>query len=106
DAMTTSPDVREVARRFLVFAALVPVAGVLAYVFDGVYVGATWAAAMRNLMIIALASYFVAWWMLLPFGNAGLWGAFLAFLVARGLLQAARYRTLVRATFNPATAPP
>jgi MATE family multidrug resistance protein len=54
---------------------------------------------MRNLMIAALALYFVAWWALLPFGNSGLWLALLGFLLARGLLQAARYPALVRATF-------
>ena len=54
---------------------------------------------MRNLMIAALAIYFVTWWTLQPLGNAGLWIALLAFLAVRGLLQAARYPALVRATF-------
>ena len=33
-------------------------------------------------------------------GNAGLWGALLVFLVARGLLQALRYPHLASATFS------
>jgi MATE family multidrug resistance protein len=99
DLMTTSPEVREAARRFLVFAALAPAAGVLAYAYDGIYIGATWARDMRNLMVAALIIYFAMWWVLLPLGNTGLWLALLTFLLARGLLQAARYPTLVKATF-------
>lgn len=99
DLMTASPEVQAAARQFLVFAALAPAAGVLAYAYDGIYIGATWARDMRNLMAAALALYFIAWWALLPLGNSGLWLALLGFLLARGLLQAARYPALVKATF-------
>ena len=99
DVMTTSPEVRAAARQFLLFAAFAPTAGVLAYAYDGIYIGATWARDMRNLMLAALAIYFAAWWILQPLGNGGLWLALLTFLLARGALQAARYPALVRATF-------
>ena len=79
--MTASPEVRDAARQFMAFAALAPAAGVLAYAYDGIFIGATWARDMRNLMIAALALYFVAWWTLLPFGNSGLWLALLGFLL-------------------------
>src|SRR5205085_11328092 len=98
DIMTTSEPVRETARQFLFLAALAPPAGALAYGFDGIYVGATWTRDMRNLMFAALALYLIAWWGLRPFGNTGLWWALLAFLLARGLLQAMRYPALLRAT--------
>jgi len=100
DAMTSSPEVREAARHFMLFAALAPAAGVLAYAYDGIYIGATWARDMRNLMVAALAIYFAAWWALSTLGNAGLWWALLIFLLARGLLQGARYPALVRTTFK------
>jgi MATE family multidrug resistance protein len=99
DLMTASPEVRETARTFMVFAVLAPVAGVLAFAFDGVYVGATWAREMRNLMILALLTYFATWWALTSLGNAGLWLAILAFFLSRGVLQAARYPALVRSAF-------
>src|SRR5882757_3966055 len=88
DLMTTSDAVREAARRFMLFAALAPALGVAAYAFDGIYIGATWARDMRNLMVVALAIYLAAWWALRGFGNGGLWVALLTFLAARGLLQA------------------
>jgi multidrug resistance protein, MATE family len=100
DRMTTNPQVRETARQFLLFAALVPLAGVLAYAFDGIYVGATWAPDMRNLMLAALACYLASWWVLQSAGNAGLWTALIVFLITRGLFQAVRYPALARATFR------
>ncbi|MFG1298496.1 MATE family efflux transporter [Xanthobacter sp. V3C-3] len=99
DAMTTSPEVRAAARDFLVYAALLPVAGVAAYAFDGVYIGALWSRDMRNLMLAALAVYLAAWWALRGLGNDGLWLALLAFLLARGGLQALRLPALERRTF-------
>lgn len=99
DFMTASPDVRLVAHQFMWLAALTPLCGVMAFVFDGVYIGATWARDMRNLMIAALAIYMLVWWLTLPFGNAGLWLAMLSFFIARGALQAARYPALVRQPF-------
>lgn len=100
DAMTTSPEVRAQARIFLLYAALLPVAGVSAYAFDGVYIGALWSRDMRNLMLAALGVYLLAWWGLRPLGNHGLWLAFLAFLLARGLFQALRLPALTRRTFG------
>ena len=99
DAISTSADVRQAARQFMLFAALAPVMGVAAYTFDGIYIGATWARDMRNLMIVALALYLATWWALQSRGNTGLWIALLVFLAARGLLQAARYPSLAKATF-------
>ena len=99
DIMTASPDVRETARRFMGFAALAPVCGVMAFCFDGIYIGATWARDMRNLMLASLATYLVAWWLLRPLDNAGLWIAILIFFIVRGIYQAARYPALARAPF-------
>ena len=48
----------------------------------------------------------VAWWLLRPFGNTGLWMAILIYFGARGALQAVRYPALARGTFKPATARP
>ena len=102
DVMTTSPDVRRSAREFLIFIVLAPLPGVFAFGFDGIYVGATWAREMRNLMLSSLLTFLVVWWALQSFGNAGLWMALLAFYVARGGLQGARYPALFKAMFSKA----
>jgi MATE family multidrug resistance protein len=100
DLMTASEDVRLLAREFLWFVAVAPLLGVFAWGFDGVFIGATWARDMRNLMLLSLVIYIVAWALLRPFGNAGLWGALLVHYAARGGLQALRYPSLLRATFD------
>jgi MATE family multidrug resistance protein len=98
--MTASADVRVLAEEFLIYAASASAIGAFAFGFDGIYIGATWTRDMRNLMLASLAIYLVAWWLLQPFGNAGLWIAILVFFGARGILQAARYPSRLRATFK------
>lgn len=100
DLMTTSEPVREAARTHLVWAALTPLAGVLAFQMDGVFIGATWSRDMRNMMLLSLAVYLGAWAVLMPaFGNHGLWLALLIFLGARGVSLGLISRVRARETF-------
>jgi MATE family multidrug resistance protein len=106
DLMTASAEVRRIARDYLPFVLFAPLLGVYAFAFDGVYIGATWARDMRNLMLLSLLIFFAAWFLLRPYGNAGLWGALLVHYAARGGLEAWRYPALLRASFPaPPTAP-
>ena len=100
DLMTASADVRHGAREYLWFVALSPLLGVFAFGYDGVYIGATWAREMRNLMLLSLLIFMAAWLSLRSFGNAGLWGALLVHYAARGGLQALRYPAMLRASFR------
>jgi MATE family multidrug resistance protein len=99
DAMTASADVRQYARAYLGFVVLAPLLGVFAFAYDGIYIGATWARDMRNLMLLSLLIFVAAWLALRSFGNAGLWGALLVHYAARGGLQALRYPAMLRASF-------
>lgn len=84
--VTTAPEVREEALRYLPWAALTALAGVLAFQMDGVFIGATWSRDMRNMMLVSFALYLVALFTLgAAFGNHGLWAAIHVFLLARGL---------------------
>ena len=100
DIMTASVDVRRIARDYLPFVIFAPLLGVFAFAYDGVYIGATWARDMRNLMLLSLLIFLAAWFALRSFGNAGLWGAFLVHYAARGGLQALRYPALLRKSFE------
>lgn len=104
DFVTTNGPVREAARSYLPLAALAPLAAAAAFAYDGIYVGATWTRAMRNLMLLALAAFGLALGAVqgLGLGNAGLWIAFVIFLAARGLGQALAYPRLARRTFDTA----
>lgn len=97
--LTTSQQVRAYASDYLVFAALMPLAGALTYEFDGVFVGATWTRDMRNMMLVSLALFIASFYLLRPLGNSGLWLALLFFLAARGLTLAWRYRKLSTLSF-------
>jgi multidrug resistance protein, MATE family len=99
ELMTASVDVRRLAREFLPFVIFTPLLGVFAFGYDGVYIGATWARDMRNLMLLSLLIFLAAWLALRSFGNAGLWGALLVHYAARGGLEALRYPALLRKSF-------
>lgn len=95
DLMTTSPEVRLAARDYLFWAALAPVIGVASWMFDGIYIGATWTRAMRNAMVLSVAIYVVALFILVPtLGNHGLWAALMVLNIARGVTLAWRYPRL------------
>nr|WP_174831897.1 MATE family efflux transporter [Ruegeria sp. HKCCA0235A] len=95
DLMSTSPQVREAGREYLFWAAIAPVIGVASWMFDGIYIGATWTRAMRNAMIQSVAIYLVALFMLVPvFGNHGLWAALMVLNIARGVTMGWRYPKL------------
>ena len=99
DIMTAAEEVRGMAREYLIFVIVSPLLAVFAFAFDGIYIGATWARDMRNLMLLSLLIFLTAWLVLRSFGNAGLWGALLAHYAARGGLEAARYPSLLKQTF-------
>ncbi len=96
DLLSTHDGVRMEARNYLIWAALTGIFGVLAFQMDGVFIGATWSRDMRNMMILSLLVYLLAWRLLMPLlGNHGLWLALEIFLLVRGIslwwrLQAAR----------------
>ena len=100
DMMTASAEVRHAARDFLLYVILAPLLGVFAFAYDGIYIGATWARDMRNLMVASLLIFLAAWFSLRSFGNAGLWGALLVHYAARGGLEALRYPALFRKSFK------
>lgn len=86
DIMTTAPEVRVSAKTYLAWAALTPVAGVMAFQMDGVFIGATWSVEMRNMMLLSLFVFIVLGFVLPGYyGNHGLWFALNAWLFLRGL---------------------
>jgi MATE family multidrug resistance protein len=106
EMMTANAEVRRIARDYLPFVIFAPLLGVFAFAYDGIYIGATWARDMRNLMVLSLLIFLAAWLALRSFGNAGLWGALLVHYAARGGLEALRYPALFRASFATAPANP
>ena len=75
-----------------------------AFLWDGVYIGATAAHAIRNTMLISALAVFLPASLLLmpPYGNHRLWIAFLLFMVARGLSMTLMAK---KAIFSDSVAP-
>jgi multidrug resistance protein, MATE family len=84
DLMTTSPDVREVARSFLPWLIAAPLIGVAAWVYDGIFIGALLTGDMLRAMLASTAVYVVALLILVPMiGNHGLWAALMVLNATR-----------------------
>ena len=85
--ISDQPEVAEQARPYYIYMVLIPVITFAAFLWDGIYIGATASKEIRDTMIIAsLLVFLPAWYILTPlYGNHGLWIAFLLFMVARGV---------------------
>lgn len=95
DLMATAPQVRETARHYLIWVALAPLISVASFMFDGIYIGATWTRDMRIAMIQAVGIYVIALVIFVPaLGNHGLWLALMVLNIARAATLAARYPRL------------
>lgn len=95
DLMTTAPDVRLEARHFLIWVVAAPVIGVFAWIYDGIFIGATLTAQMRRTMLLSACVYAIALAVLVPvFGNHGLWAALMVFFAARGVTMWRAYPSL------------
>lgn len=101
DGLTVNPEVRLDARDYLMWVALAPILGVACFQLDGIFIGATRTADMRDMMIVSMIVYLAAWWALsTAFGNHGLWASILVFFVVRATTLWLRFPALKRDLFG------
>ena len=84
--------IQQLADRYLIWQVILPLVGVWCYLLDGMFIGATRAAEMRNSMAVAAAGFALTLLTLPWLGNHGLWLALTVFLALRGLSLAAIWR--------------
>ena len=97
---TDKPEVIAAAGDYMGWVLAIPICGFAAFLFDGIFIGATATRTMRNAMFVATGAFFVLYYGLKEYyGTADihtwnniLWTAFMVFLTLRGLLQALRVR--------------
>ena len=107
DLMAKAPEVQDTARLYLIYLVVAPLLGLAAYMYDGVFIGATRSRDMRNMMAVSLVIYGLAVAVLMPvMGNHGLWLALLISFIARGITLAVRYPALERAIIDDSAARP
>lgn len=94
-------EVRLAALDYLIWPAIAVVIGAWCYTVDGVFLGATRGADMRNMMLISLAVYLAAWYILVYFyGNHGHWAAYAIMLFTRGVTLHSRMPRLKNQAFG------
>ena len=94
---TVLPEVYTVAAAYLPWIAALPLACVWAFMLDGIFIGATRTAEMRNAMFIATAVYLLTLWLSFrPLGNHGVWLSMLTFMAARSVALGLMYPGLER----------
>ncbi len=84
-ALTSLPELRALANHYLPWQVVLPLVGVWCYLLDGMFIGATRGAEMRNSMAVAAAGYGLTLFTLPVLGNHGLWLALAVFLSLRGI---------------------
>jgi MATE family multidrug resistance protein len=84
DMISDDLAVRDMARAYLPYAALAPIIGFAAYQMDGIFIGTTRTAEMRNAGIMSITLYIASHFLIVPLlGAAGIWIAFLIYYAAR-----------------------
>lgn len=85
--ISNDPTITEAVKPYHIYMIIMPLATFAAFLWDGVYIGATASRAIRNTMIISTILVFLpCWYYLMPmFGNHGLWTSFFAFMITRGI---------------------
>lgn len=99
--LTDQSAIRELATQYLPWAILAPLVSMPAYLYDGVFMGATRTRPLMLIMLVCSLCFLGMSLLLLPhMGNHGLWLAFLAFNSLRGLSLAFALRPAIRAPLN------
>jgi MATE family multidrug resistance protein len=94
---TNQLSVQQLSVRFLPWVIILPILSVWGFQLDGVFIGATRARDLRNSMLISLAGFLGLVYLLEPsFGNNGLWCAFAAFMLLRGVTLGLRLPGIYR----------
>ena len=91
---TDSAEVEDLSRRLIWFAAAAQIPGALAFVLDGILIGAGDLKFLAGAMS-AISALFVPFALLAPGGTAGmdwLWAGIIGFMAARTLVLGLRFR--------------
>lgn len=87
--LTDNKEVLKRSHEYLFWIFTIPFITFAAFIWDGIYIGATASAGMRNTMLVSTLIVFIpAYYLLIELlGNHGLWLAFILFQASRGVMQ-------------------
>ena len=83
--LTDNTELIQNIQAYLFWVYLIPVLTFGAFIWDGIFIGVTASASMRNAMLISTFLVFIPSYFILHhyFYNHGLWAAFMLFMIAR-----------------------
>jgi MATE family multidrug resistance protein len=91
--LTDEPQVIEASSDYLWWTWLIPAAGCVAFIWDGVFIGLTATRGMLVSSFVSALCFFAVYRLTEPFlGNHGLWLSLVIYLSMRGVLQTIWYR--------------
>ena len=95
--LTNNDSVINASDSYFYWALAIPLAGFSAFLWDGVFIGATATRQMLYSMLIASASFFGIYYAFHSLlGNHALWLAFLVYLSLRGIVQTFQGRRIMK----------
>lgn len=95
--LTTDESVILASAEYFPWAVAIPAAGVLAFIWDGVFVGITATRAMLLSLVVAAAAFFATYLALAGLmGNHALWLAMIVYLFMRGMAETVAYRFVIK----------
>ena len=93
--LTNEQSVITASAEYFPWAVAIPLAGMAAFVWDGIYIGCTYTRGMLLSMFCAATAYFLLYFLLKnDLGNHALWLAFISYLLIRGIVQTLLSRRL------------
>ena len=96
--MTNNADVLAAAQDYLPWLLAVPVLSCIAFILDGIFIGATASVAIRNTMLLSAASFFIAFFLFKDLlALHALFLAYMVHLVVRTIMMSAQLKTQVLA---------
>ena len=86
--LTNNQEVIATTKSFTFWTILIPITGFAAFLWDGIYIGATASKEMRNAMVISAIIFFISYYSTKSLlGNNALWLSFIIYLSVRGIIQ-------------------
>jgi len=91
--LTDDAEVLATAREYQPWTLLIPICGMAAFIWDGIFIGATATRMMLISMAIGVVTFFCLYVILIPYlGNHGLWIAYISYLATRGIVQTIQHK--------------
>lgn len=94
---TTNENLLTEATPYFIWLALVAISGALAFIWDGIFSGATASTALRDSMLVSVVFFFLTFYGLNPtFPLISIWAGMVVFMLSRSFCQIIIYQTKLK----------